>query len=310
MRDVLIYLVDSVPAASLSAVYHALAYETTTQPVQDLLARHPSFASALPRPSTTSRTTALVGSQVMGESVALDDRPWEMLEHMTVQVLPKHQDLFLASKPLKDTSSIPIALFKPQLTRDAVPTSEEDTPAWDHASSERTLGNGFAGEPVSARQAATVLYARLDGAERERELEADREQRERERELEAQDRERERELSVPIPLSVAGSAPVTPTKSVASGVSTSRRSSGRVHKGTGTGADPIALVSDSSDEDEEPLAKRARTSKNATSTRTNAGGKVPRKTAATGAGATGKKAPAKAPAKKAANGKDKSRRKS
>lgn len=160
MRDLLIYLVDSTPTSSQAAVYQALSYEMSTSAVQDLLTAHPSFASALPRPPPTFRAMALSGSHVAeSEGIALDDRPWEMMEHLTPLETPAHVDVFLSSKPLKDTASIPIALFRPQLTRDEVPVLSASPEPWDYASSERNLGNGAAGEPVSARQLATILYA-------------------------------------------------------------------------------------------------------------------------------------------------------
>lgn len=282
LRDLLIYLVDSAPPSSHASVYHALAYETSTAPVQDLLARHPSFASALPRPSPVVRATSLVGSQVVldGEGIPLDDRPWEMLEKMSSQDMPSHSDLFLASKPLKDTASIPMALFKPQLTRDAVPseTTEEVAP-WEHAASERSLGNGFAGEPVAARQAASLLYARSDGRPEKELLEKE---------------TSVKEASTP---STTDSKTPTPTKA--------RRHSMRVTtnaaKGSGTTADPIAIVSSDSEEDEQPLAKRARTTAKA-APRANTAGKAPRKTSTTAA----RKAPAKRTASKDVKGRRKS----
>lgn len=49
-----------------------------------------------------------------------------------------------------------MALFKPQLKRDAVPRAEGE---WEQHTAERNLGNGLAGEPMAAKQAATSLYA-------------------------------------------------------------------------------------------------------------------------------------------------------
>jgi mediator of RNA polymerase II transcription subunit 12 len=302
LRDLLIYLVDSVPAASLSGVYHALAHETSTVQVQELLARHPSFSSALPRPSTAFRATALVGSQVVleGESIALDDRPWEMLEQMAPQSMPKHADLFLNSKPLRDSASIPIALFKPQLMRDAVPVEPPNkTPPWEHASSERSLGNGFAGEPIAARQEASLLYARAEHRPKDAELDQDSDTK-----SSNGDKDSVMATSVKAASSV-GSVPPTPVKAQA------RRFSTRVPtKGSGTTTDPIAIVSDSDDEDEQPLAKRPRTTKAASSTRASTSGKAPRKTSGTSTASTstGKKAPAKTA--RAVSGKEKGRRKS
>lgn len=220
MRDLLIYLVDSTPPSSLAAVYQALSYEVSTSAVQDLLTAHPSFASALPRPPPAFRAMALSGSHVAeGEGIPLDDRPWEMMEHLTPLETPAHVDVFLSTKPLKDTASIPIALFKPQLTRDEVPVLSSDPEPWDYASSERNLGNGAAGEPVSARQLATILYApSLD--------------------------DEEPKLAPP-----PGPPPPAPVKRTRNATPVSV-------KGTGTTTDPIDIVESS--EEDEPLQKKPR----------------------------------------------------
>ncbi len=63
-----------------------------------------------------------------------DDRPWEMFEKMgPMGRAPSHGYLFLASKPLADTASIPIALFGARLKRDALP----DDPLAEHIGAER-----------------------------------------------------------------------------------------------------------------------------------------------------------------------------
>lgn len=263
MRDLLVYLVDSVPPSLLISVQHALACETSTTPVQDLIAQYPSFASALPRPVSLYRAMALTGSQHLadGEGIPLDDRPWEMLEFMAALPTPPHRDLFLASKPMKDTASIPIALFKPQLTRDAVPytsTTTDDDRAWEQASAERSLGNGFAGEPIAARQTATILYARRDGSAVEE---------------------------------VKLALPPTPSK-----VKRLNTRIANAPKGAGTTADPIAIESDSSSSDEEPLAPAAKRPRTGSKTATGSGarqataGKAPRKAAASTASTTARKA--------------------
>ncbi|KLT44190.1 hypothetical protein CC85DRAFT_283709 [Cutaneotrichosporon oleaginosum] len=258
MRDLLIFLVDSVPANSQAAVYHARVFEASTPAVQDLLARSPSFASALPRPKTDYRAMSMCSSSGLVDSdmgMALEDRPWEMVEQMVDQPILKHCDMFLTSKALKDTSSIPIALFKPQLVRDEVPdAAREGEHPWEYASSERNLGNGFGGEPIAARQAATILYARKDGNVGDQ------------------------------PTLVM---PPTPAK-----VKRLNPRNSTPVKGAGTNNDPISIESDESEEEEEeprPASKRPRTgSKTSTgSTRQVTGGKAPRKAA------PARKAPAK-----------------
>ncbi|BEJ12006.1 hypothetical protein CspHIS471_0204660 [Cutaneotrichosporon sp. HIS471] len=259
MRDLLIFLVDSIPPNSQAAVYHALVFEASTPAVQDLLARSPSFAGALPPPKTDYRAMSLCGSSGLMDSdmgIALDDRPWEMIEQMVDQTPLKHCDMFLASKPLKDTSSIPIALFKPQVTRDEVhDAAREGEHPWNYASSERNLGNGFGGEPIAARQAATVLYARRDGNIGDQPTLA---------------------------------MPPTPAK-----VKRLNPRNSTPVKGAGTNNDPISIESDESEgesvEEQRPASKRPRTgSKTSTgSTRQVTGGKAPRKAA------PARKAPAK-----------------
>lgn len=268
MRDLLIYLVDSTPSSSQAAVYQALSYEMSTGAVQDLLTAHPSFASALPRPPPAFRAMALSGSHVAeSEGLALDDRPWEMMEHLTPLDTPAHVDVFLSTHALKDTASIPIALFRPQLTRDEVPVlSPAAAPEpWDYASSERNLGNGAAGEPVCARQLATVLYAPAPADE-------------------------EPKLA-PAPASGAapGSAPGAAPKRARNATPVSV-------KGTGTTTDPIDMLESS--EEDEPLQKRPRTAAAAAgkTTRASTAGKVPRKAAPPKKAAAAKTTAAKAKA--------------
>lgn len=282
MRDLLIFLVDSVPPNSQASVHHALVFEASTPAVHELLGRSPSFASALPRPRTDYRAMSLCSSSglVHGDmGIALDDRPWEMIEQMVVQPPQKHSDLFLSSKALKDTASIPIALFKPQITRDEVPdAAREREHPWEYASSERNLGNGFGGEPISARQAATILYARNDGNVGDQPTLA---------------------------------MPPTPAK-----VKRLNPRNSTPVKGAGTNNDPISIDSDASDDDEEeesrPTAKRPRTGSKTSSvtgsTRQVTGGKAPRKATAS-SGSSARKAPAKSV--RSVSGKDvKGRRKS
>lgn len=89
--------------------------------------------------------------------VPLDDRPWELFENLTPnQSSIRHVDMFLSSRPIRDTASIPMSLFDPQLKRDAIPRDEGD---WESSGAERNLGDGLTGEPLAAKQASTLLYA-------------------------------------------------------------------------------------------------------------------------------------------------------
>lgn len=245
MRDLLIYLVDTIPATAQAAVYNSLAYEASTAPVQELLSHCPTFASALPRPNTVYRAMALSSSQGEDDQgIALDDRPWEMIEQMFTAPPQRHGDMFLSSKPIKDTSSIPIALFKPQITRDEVPYAARENPhPWNEASAERNLGNGYAGEPIAARQTATILFARDDNNT-------------------ASD-----EPPLALPPAPAKVKHLTARLPIPA-------------KGAGTTHDPIAIDSgsdnDSDIEEVRPAAKRPRTGSK-TTTRQVTGGKAPRK---------------------------------
>ncbi|KAK4684962.1 hypothetical protein P7C73_g5195, partial [Tremellales sp. Uapishka_1] len=166
LSDILAFIVDAAPPQYRTAVHTALLWESSLHTPPAL----PSLRQALPYASPARRPMVLGGSQAPDESsfeacTPLDDRPWEMFEQMTPNPpLSGHRDQFLASRPFKDTSSIPMYLFGPQMKRDHVPdTSDEgqveDEMSWRDFAAERSLGNGLAGEALSARQLATMLYA-------------------------------------------------------------------------------------------------------------------------------------------------------
>jgi len=210
LTDVLIYIVDSALAVSRGAVHTALLAEIVQPPVMSALERYPFIATALPHVPQPRRPVALVNANLGAEGeegrVQLDDRPWEMLEVLDGPRLPgrrktPHSELFLGHRAIKDTASVPIALFGAVMKRDAVPSEagagrgrvgldkarsdeeegeadeegadgkdvgsvdgdDEDGPTWTDYASERNLGDGLAGEPVAVRQLVTGLYACPDG---------------------------------------------------------------------------------------------------------------------------------------------------
>jgi mediator of RNA polymerase II transcription subunit 12 len=167
-------------------------------------------------------------------------------------------------------------LFNPQITRDALPsesTYEADDAGftWEDYASERNLGDGLAGEPLSAKLVATNLYAGYDEATVETELHS------------------------PLATQAALDAASPSTSiSAASFVTRPRRMSTRLAAGTGikapTGSnrDPILV-----DEDEESSEDDLEIIEAAPAKRPRVGGKT---TAGAGAGSratTGGKAPAR-----------------
>jgi mediator of RNA polymerase II transcription subunit 12 len=183
MSDLLVYIVDSAPAISRGGIHSALMAELSSIQLSAAAKRHPALANALPYTSPPRRPMSLANSTLMGEGpdahLSLDDRPWEMIEHLDPPSRKvAYGDRFLASKPLKDVASIPMALFGPKMKRDAIPgaqevseglpdqedgASEEDRP-WEAYASERDLGDGQAGEPIAVRRLATSLYSAVDEA--------------------------------------------------------------------------------------------------------------------------------------------------
>ena len=184
--DTLAYIVDSAPVASRIAVHTALLSEMITPAYPATIASQPSILAALPFTSPPHRNVSLANTSTgEAEGLSLDDRPWEFFESFDAgKRKHRHGEMFLSLKPLKDNSSIPISLFGPKMKRDAVPLAsdfepksdeegqeeEGDGTSWMNYVSERNLGNGVAGEPVSVRQSATGLYA---NPEESREVEDD-----------------------------------------------------------------------------------------------------------------------------------------
>ena len=204
--------------------------------------------------------------------IPLDDRPWELMDHM-IPFPPKvpHNEQFLASRPLSDTSSVPMALFGPKLKRDILPEQSRSADldegeiapgtAWMDYASERNLGDGLAGEPLAAKQIATMLYAGLhDAATGEDEVTVN---------------------TCETPL-LGLDAAMTPATSISAGSQNTRplRMSTRLAQASGSNRDPIRIDEDeenNEDSDEieavdDPPAKRPRT---ASRSRPTIGGKAP-----------------------------------
>lgn len=329
MADMLVYIIDckycfftsldqeskaesqagTSPQARL-VCQSALLAETVSPHAQSILSSFPELSAAMPYLSPVQRHMSLVtpdtADHVSDSALPLDDRRWELFEYIGPskrKIGP--QDLFLASAPLKDASSIPITLFDPKITRDAPPNAgtmdaygkpaedgelspttdpnpaspveEEPRRSWETFASERNLGDGLAGEPAYAKQAATLLFSVRDN-------------------------------------DVLEVAPVKSAPELVITSSTSpqkpkvKRSGSGKDKATGSNKDaPAAAEEDENDEDsgaEVPLSKKQKTAKN-----NNAAGKAPaRKT--TGGKGVSKKATGKS-AKEGATGKAKGgRRKS
>lgn len=275
----------------------------------------------MPYLSPVQRHMSLVipdtADHVSDSALPLDDRRWELFEYIgpTKRKIGP-QDLFLASAPLKDASSIPITLFDPKITRDAPPNAgtmdaydnpvgdgelspttnpaspveEEARRSWETFASERNLGDGLAGEPAYAKQAATLVFSARDNDVPE----------------------------VVVPVKTASGLVITPSTSPQK--PKIKRSNSGKDKATGSNKDaPIAVEEDEDEEDSEaevPLSKKQKTAKNSaasrgksTTTTTTTAGKAPaRKT--TGGKGVSKKATGKS-AKEAGTGKAKGgRRKS
>ncbi|WVR04690.1 hypothetical protein IAU60_001701 [Kwoniella sp. DSM 27419] len=302
--DMLVYMIDCTPAQSRLACQTALLGETITPTAQSVLASCPALVTALPYLCPSKRNVAILGLEATDEhmidsAIPLDERPWELFEQMAPAARPlRHQDLYLSHVPLKDTASIPIALFDPVMTRDALPgyalgwregegmAVDEEGPTllpWEDMASERDLGDGFAGEPVFARQVATALY----DAKQEYDL------------VEGNSWRRDKGVNG----EVEETGPVSPDAHVQTRRMSTRIASHGVQEtpksqygsGIGSNKDPIAIDEDSDDdevdkddedEDDEvravaPAAKRPRTSSKSTASssgRQMTGGKAPRKT--------------------------------
>lgn len=270
----LVYIVDSAPPASRAGVYTALLSETTSSAVQKALFQAPSVM-----PYSCSKRHTSLSTNADDTVLPLDDRHWELFEHMFPLPLARpHSEQFLTSRPIPDTSSIPLPLFNPQINRDALPsesTYEADDAGftWEDYASERNLGDGLAGEPLSAKLVATNLFAGYDEATVETELHS------------------------PLATQAALDAASPSTSiSAASFVTRPRRMSTRLAGGTtagikgptGSNRDPILV-----DEDEESSGDDLEIIEAAPAKRPRIGGKT---TAGAGAGSratTGGKAPAR-----------------
>jgi len=148
-------LMIAAPPPTRPALHAAFLAELSSTPVQAAFDRYPSLALCLPHISPTRRPVAL---QTESDITPLDDRPWEFLENLTPSSKQrKHVELFLSSRPIRDTASIPITLFKPQLKRDPIPRLQDE--GYESSVAERNLGDGLAGEPLIVKQTSTLLFA-------------------------------------------------------------------------------------------------------------------------------------------------------
>jgi mediator of RNA polymerase II transcription subunit 12 len=149
----------AAPPQTRPALYTAFLAELQTLSVQVAFDRSTELGSSLPQTSPLRRPIALQTAD-SAETISFDDRPWELFE----QLVPtsknvKHVDQFLSSKHIRDTAALPISLFQPSIKRDPIPQEDVEEEAWESAVAERNLGDGLAGEPLSARQASTLLFA-------------------------------------------------------------------------------------------------------------------------------------------------------
>ncbi|ORY23991.1 hypothetical protein BCR39DRAFT_548068 [Naematelia encephala] len=299
--DMLTYVIDAVPPQARNSLHSALAAEASTSTAQVAFAKSTPLSNALPHWSPARRQTTLLGIRSSDEdssdfALPLDDRSWELFEQMTpAPPALRHRDRFLASQPLKDTSSMPIALFKPRIIRDCLPQSANVSSEMDEGeievdegylgfASERNLGDGLAGEPLAVKQTMTQLYSASD------------------------DMEVEIEIDLTTTKSDIAESPANSISAVSAATATRpRRASTRLatgvrpNHGMGSNKDPITIGDDGDDDDDnddesdleaadEPLAKRARIGSKttaATASRATTGGKAPSKKT------TGGKAPAK-----------------
>ncbi len=179
----------------------------------------------------------------------LEDRSWELLDHGAFPPKASHSGHFLHSHPLRDTGSIPIALFNSRIKREILPESVRPVEAdegeiespWEEYTSERNLGDGLAGEPIAAKQVATMFYAGpKDGDVEEVTL---------------------AKSNTPLP----GLTPTIPA-------TRPRRMSTRLAQASGSNRDPITIdEEEEEDSDNTPATKRPRNA-----SRPSTGGKVPK----------------------------------
>ncbi|WVF69703.1 hypothetical protein IAT40_004482 [Kwoniella sp. CBS 6097] len=300
MADMLAYIIDCCPTQSRLACQTALLGETTQASVQEILSDMPVLSSVLPHLSPVVRNTALIGPDASDDipsdsALPLDDRKWELFEQMAPRSREiKHQNLYLSATPLKDSSSIPLALFNPTMTRDALlgtaaSWSDEkgdddddgekvvESCPWEELASERDLGDGFAGEPVFAKQLATSMY---NGVEEYNIAEPP-------TPPSSHDSSDESAAAVPLSaqprrMSTRVSAHTLPQ--VEKPPANNSANNGK--RGSGSNKDPISIDEDDSDDEPEtveprPAAKRPRTSSkstasaSATTARQTTGGKAP-----------------------------------
>jgi mediator of RNA polymerase II transcription subunit 12 len=274
----------AAPPQSRPALHAAFLSELSSTPVQAAFDRYPSLAFCLPQTSPIRRPIAL---KTDSDITPLDDRPWEFLEQLTpFTKSQKHVNQFLSSRPIRDTASIPITLFKPQLKRDPIPQLQEE--GYEASVAERNLGDGMAGEPLIAKQTSTLLFKQPVYRR-------------------AKSSDDEHEEITPTSLTEFKTSPSVPAITPANRPQRAAARSTNLKTGSST-KDAIDLNSSSDSEAEEvqPPTKRPRVGSKSTD-RPTTSGKAPAKRTTGGKGVArkvtsgknvGRKAPGKAPKKR------------
>lgn len=259
LEDMLAFIIDSefsvrsryvaclqsgAPPSTRASLFSTFLSELPA--LSSALENHPGLITALPHTSPPRRIMSLSNDT----EVPLDDRPWELFEQLEPHTpQSRHVDMFLSTRPIRDSASIPMALFNPQIKRDAIPSQSGE---WESYPAERNLGDGLTGEPLAVKQSATLLFSAPTPVPDDPPLTG---------------------LQSTITSSM-GSHPSSPVPPVPA-----RRSS--IRKAGMSSKDAIAVEEDTSESDlevvEPPLAKRPRTGSSSTKSRASVGGKAPAK---------------------------------
>lgn len=181
LRDLLGALLEMIPGPLRASARSLLLADFASPDTRAAVEAVPQLGEVLPfvAPEQTQMGVDIQGSAETQPTVQpLDARPWEMFDRLTpVPYINKRAQRFLARQPFIDAASIPVSLFGPVISRDAVGdasfsnddlddigTDGEDTEqplanSYLNFISERNLGNGMAGEPSSAKEITTSAYA-------------------------------------------------------------------------------------------------------------------------------------------------------
>jgi mediator of RNA polymerase II transcription subunit 12 len=283
----MVLILVAAPPQTRPALFTAYMAELPSAPIKAVFDRNSSLALALPQVSPPRRPMALQTADA-SETIPLDDRPWEMFEQLApVPRQLKHVEMFLASRPIRDTASVPMTLFNPQLKRDPLPVLYDQEEEWHLSVAERNLGDGQAGEALAAKQASTLLYAMpTDTIPSKSTSTSDKD-------------DGPRSTSSHTPKTESPSTPIPPIPSITP-ANRPRRSSTRTTKTGGSTKDAIDLEESSSDSDDDGIVVQPPPTKRP---------RVGSKSNASGSGSAAAAAPArptvggKAPAKRTTGGK-------